>query len=134
VNDPIAIPNQPAYDPHRDVLNRLLDSYPEIRGVVLARTDGFEVASATRDSLSVSRVSAIASSLVALGQAALRELGLGAGGSVLVDGSNGKLLLIEFKQQNCELVLALLGDKDLVTGTLLWAARDCVKSLETLTV
>lgn len=112
-------------------LEKLLDVAPALTGAVLSRTDGFEVVSRTRGAVPVSRVSALSSSMMALSQAALREVGMHGGGSVLVEGQGGKLLLLEVPIPGRPLVLAAIGSTDLVTGTLLWAARMCVQQLTT---
>lgn len=111
-------------------LDNLLSTVPALTGAVLSRSDGFEVLSRTRGEVPVSRLSALSSSMVALSQAALREVGMnGGGGSVLVEGQDGKLLLLEVPLRGQPMVLAAIGGADLVTGTLLWAARDCVRRL-----
>ncbi len=111
-------------------LDHLLATVPALTGAVLSRSDGFEVLSRTRAEVPVSRLSALSSSMVALSQAALREVGMhGGGGSVLVEGQDGKLLLLEVPLRGQPMVLAAIGGADLVTGTLLWAARDCVRQL-----
>ncbi|HEX4896226.1 MAG TPA: roadblock/LC7 domain-containing protein [Solimonas sp.] len=112
-------------------LDHLMTTVPGLTGAVLSRSDGFEVASRTRGDVPVSRLSALSSSMVALSQAALRELGMNGGGSVLVEGQDGKLLLLEVPLYGHPMVLAAVGKADLVTGTLLWAARDCVRQLIT---
>lgn len=110
-------------------LEDLLRAVPHLTGAVLSRTDGFEVTSLTRGPVPVSRLSALSSSLVALSQAALRELGLNGGGSLLVEGQDGKMLLLEVPVPGQPMVLAVVVGSDVVTGTLLWAARECVRHL-----
>ncbi|HSW11311.1 MAG TPA: roadblock/LC7 domain-containing protein [Solimonas sp.] len=110
-------------------LDALLAAVPALTGVVLSRSDGFEVTSRTRAEVPVSRLSALSSSMMALSQAALREVGMSGGGSVLVEGQDGKLLLLEVPLYGHPMVLAAVGSADIVTGTLLWAARDCVRQM-----
>ncbi len=110
-------------------LDTLLTNVPALGGAVLSRSDGFEVLSRVRTDAPVSRLSALSSSMVALSQAALREVGMSGGGSVLVEGHDGKLLLLAVPTPEQPMVLAAIGGADLVTGTLLWAARDCVRQL-----
>lgn len=110
-------------------LDVLLHTVPALSGAVLSRSDGFEVVSRTRGDVPVSRLSALSSSMMALGQAALRELGMSGGGSVLVEGQDGKMLLLEVPLYGQPMVLAAVGGADVITGTLLWAARDCVRQL-----
>lgn len=114
---------------YRLALEQLLDQVPHISGAVLCRSDGFEVTSLTRGVVPVSRLSALSSSMVALGQASLREIGLAGGGTVLVEGETGKLLLLEVPSPVQPMVLAVVGSGELITGTLLWAARECVSRL-----
>ncbi len=114
---------------YRSLLEELLQREPGLHGAVLSRSDGFEVASVSRGGIAVSRLSALSSSMLALAQASLRELSLAGGGTVLIEGQAGKLLLIEVAQATQPpLVLAVVGG-DIVTGTLLWAARDCAQRL-----
>ena len=92
-------------------LDRLLATVPALTGAVLSRSDGFEVLSRTRAEVPVSRLSALSSSMVALSQAALREVGMhGGGGSVLVEGQDGKLLLLEVPLRGQPMVLAAIGE------------------------
>lgn len=114
---------------YRTTLEELLEKVPHLTGAVLCRSDGFEVASVTRGLLPVSRLSALSSSMVALGQASLREIGLAGGGTVLVEGQTGKLLLLEVPNNSHPMVLAVVGNSEVTTGTLLWAARECVSRL-----
>lgn len=125
---------KPSEDQHtsaryKQTLEGLWEKVPTLGGAVLAQSDGFEIASVTRSEVPVSRLSALSSSMVALGQAALRELGLKGGGTVLIEGPHGKLLLLEVPHPAQAMVLALVGGDDVVTGTLLWTARDCVRQL-----
>jgi predicted regulator of Ras-like GTPase activity (Roadblock/LC7/MglB family) len=113
----------------RAALEALLNVVPSLSGAVLSRSDGFEIASVTRGTLPVSRLAALSSSMVALGQASLRELGMNGGGSVLVEGPEGKLMLLEVPLYGQPMVLAAVGGEDVVTGKLLWAVRDCVRLL-----
>ena len=125
--------NRPSEDDgvahYRESLQQLLQQVPALSGAVLARSDGFEVLSVTRGEIPASRLSAISSSMAALGRAALQEMGYKGGSSILIEGDDGKLLLLEVPQHERPMVLALVGSGDVVTGSLLWAARDCVRQL-----
>jgi predicted regulator of Ras-like GTPase activity (Roadblock/LC7/MglB family) len=122
-------PRNPRTDRYREALEWLFGSVPALSGAVLLCTDGFEVASVSTCSLPVSRLSAIASSLMALGQASLHELGLAGGGTVLIEGIDGRLLLLEVPSPAQPMVLALTGGADSVPGSMLWAARECVQRI-----
>lgn len=105
---------------------------PSLAGVVLARTDGFEVTSVSNGPIPISRLSALSSSLMALGQAALHEMNVPRGsGSILIEGQEGKMLLLAVPEPGAPMVLAAVVRGDAVAGTLLWAARNCVRQLIT---
>ena len=110
-------------------LRELLGHLPQAHSVVLAQTDGFEIAKATRSAVPAARLAALASSMLALGEAALRELGLGGRGNVLIEGATGKLLLLDVPLPAQPLVLAVVAGHDAVTGSLLWATRQCVQQI-----
>lgn len=114
---------------HESALTELLELLPQAHSVVLAQTDGFEVASAMRRAVPAARLAALASSMLALGEAALRELGMGGHGNVLIEGTDGKLLLLEVPLASQPLVLAVVAGEDAITGSLLWAARQCVQRI-----
>jgi predicted regulator of Ras-like GTPase activity (Roadblock/LC7/MglB family) len=114
-----------------EALNGLVRDVPSISAAVVATADGFEVASVqTRGSVAAARLSALASSLLALGHAALRELSMNGGGSVLVENAMGKILLMEVHRNRLPIVLCVVADADATTGTVLWAARQCTGTLE----
>jgi len=114
---------------YRGHLEALLDTLPDATTAVLARTDGFELASVTRSTISPSRLSAVASSMLALGQASLRETRLGTSDNLLIEGSAGKLLLMSVSGER---VLAIVAGESTVSGKLLWAARACAAELARL--
>ncbi|NKF20809.1 roadblock/LC7 domain-containing protein [Solimonas marina] len=119
----------PMPTPYDSALQSLFNQLPDIHSAVLARSDGFEIAQATRGTVAAARLAALASSMLALGTAALRELGLGSSGSVLIEGQRGKLLLLDVPVDGQPLVLAVVGSDSVITGSLLWVARDCVRQI-----
>ncbi|HEX4870821.1 MAG TPA: roadblock/LC7 domain-containing protein [Nevskiaceae bacterium] len=110
-------------------LQALADRVPGVQGIVLASSDGFEIDCLATRSGAASRLAAIASSLLALGQAALRELGFAGSGTVLIQNEAGHILLLEGRYRDRTLVLCTVAGPSAVTGTLLWAARECLASL-----
>lgn len=113
-----------------EALERLLCDVPGIKAAVVATADGFEVTSAqSHQELAASRLSALASSLLALGQAALRELAMSGSGSVLIENSMGKIMLIDVRRERIPVVLCVVADGDSITGKVLWAAKQCAAEL-----
>lgn len=114
-------------------LRTALSDLPGLYAVVLATADGFEVAAEIGQhsalTVSPSRVAALASSLQALGQASLREVGLGGHGSVLIESDSGKLVMIDLQYGALALVLCLIGPSATLAGKMLWAGRRCAASI-----
>ena len=113
-------------------LGKLMNDVPSIKAAVVATADGFEVTSAqSNQQLAASRLSALASSLLALGQAALRELAMTGSGSVLIENAMGKIMLIDVRRERIPVVLCVVADGDAITGKVLWAAKQCAADLAT---
>lgn len=111
-------------------LARLMADVPSIKAAVVATADGFEVTSAQTDGqLAASRLSALASSLLALGQAALRELAMNGSGSILIENEMGKIMLIDVRRNQIPVVLCVVADGGAITGKVLWAAKQCAADL-----
>jgi uncharacterized protein len=114
-----------------EALRSLMRDVPNVTAAVVATADGFEVASVqTEDQVAATRLSALASSLLALGHAALRELSMNGGGSVLIENAMGKILLVEVHRNRLPIVLCIVADAEATTGKVLWAARQCSNALE----
>lgn len=115
-----------------EALQKLMRDLPSVTAAVVATSDGFEVASLHADGqMSATRLSALASSLLALGQAALRELSMTGSGSVLIENPMGKILLVDVRGERLPVVLCVVADASAMTGKLLWAARQCADALNT---
>ena len=114
-----------------EALRGLMRDVPSVTAAVVATADGFEVASAQAQSgVSAPRLSALSSSLLALGQAALRELSMDGSGSVLIENAMGKILLVEVRRDKLPIVLCVVADAEATTGKVLWATRQCAAVLE----
>jgi predicted regulator of Ras-like GTPase activity (Roadblock/LC7/MglB family) len=117
-------------DSCRQALQQLLEDVPGVKTAVVATTDGFEVASAGQDAqFAANRLAALASSLLALGQAALRELDMSGSGSVLIENGTGKILLIDVRRERCPVVLCVVAEAAAMTGKVLWSAKQCASRL-----
>jgi predicted regulator of Ras-like GTPase activity (Roadblock/LC7/MglB family) len=125
-----ALLGQPFIASCGEALHKLMRDEPAVTAAVVATSDGFEVASAQASGqISATRLSALASSLLALGQAALRELSLHGSGSVLIENAMGKILLVEVRRERLPVVLCVVADAAATTGKVLWATKQCAAAL-----
>lgn len=110
-------------------LDALGQGNPAIAFAVLTSEDGFEIA-AYRGAETSRRIAAMSSSLQALSEAIAREAALGSSNSLIIEADGGTILVLGIAATSPRLSLAVVAKKGETLGTLLWAARNCCKSLE----
>lgn len=112
-----------------DALKDLLNDVPDVTAAVISSADGFDIASASKNGVSANRLAALSSSLLALGQASLRELQFKGSGTVLIENGEGKIYVAEAAIQPYPAVLCIIANHEALSGKMLWAARKCVNTL-----
>jgi len=110
-------------------IDALTTSQPEITGVLISTIDGFEIASKLLSDLSAAKLAAMTSSLLALSGAMTEEAGSGACRDLVIDGEDGRVLLMDLPYRKQKLVLAVLCTSKVTLGQVLWAVRDCRENL-----
>jgi len=101
---------------------------PVIALALITSEDGIEVAS-YRGAAIARRIAAMTSSLQALSEAMCREAGLGGSNSLIIEAELGTIVVLGIPATSPRLSLALVARAGETLGTLLWAARNCSKSL-----
>jgi predicted regulator of Ras-like GTPase activity (Roadblock/LC7/MglB family) len=96
---------------------------------VLTSEDGFEIAAYRGQAIS-GRIAAMSSSLQALSEAITREAGLSNTRSQIIEAENGTILILGVQYANARLTLSVVASSRETLGQLLWAARNCCKTLE----
>ena len=109
-------------------LHQLQHDVPDLFSAMVSTSDGFELAVINRTQGN-SRLAALSSSLLAVSQAAMRELKLSGTGSVLIENDSGKVLIIEARTHPHHTVLCVAAGAPAMTGKLLWASKRCVRAL-----
>jgi predicted regulator of Ras-like GTPase activity (Roadblock/LC7/MglB family) len=111
-------------------LDLLMTDAADVRGALIATTDGFELARApAHATFAASKLAAMASSIFALGEATAREVQLSQCRNVLVDAVDGRLLLLSVPTRDFGLVLCVFGSEHASLGYLLAIARKHVEAL-----
>lgn len=116
------------------ILRGLTDTQPDIKAAVLATVDGLEIAIVEHQGRPhAAPLAAMASSLIALGRAAGREAGHEGCERVVVENSNGKLLVrpIEVGGRATLLLCMALTD-DVMLRAALRTADDIARAVESL--
>jgi predicted regulator of Ras-like GTPase activity (Roadblock/LC7/MglB family) len=93
---------------------------------VIATTDGFEVASIQTKAQQVSKISAMISTMQALGGALALESGLNGCDNIVMETHDG-ILVMRNIPSNHNLVLCFIASNGATVGHLNWCSRQCAK-------
>jgi predicted regulator of Ras-like GTPase activity (Roadblock/LC7/MglB family) len=102
---------------------------PSIMGCVIATVDGRLVSSIVDNEADPKRLSAMAGSMVALGETIGREVQIGRSQSVVVSALNGLLLLQRVPSKRDLLVVGTLARTNASLGTVLHETRSTAKAV-----
>jgi predicted regulator of Ras-like GTPase activity (Roadblock/LC7/MglB family) len=97
---------------------------------VLTTSDGFEVAAHPADSATAARIAAMSSSIQALSEALVREAGLSANRSLILETDTGTVVVVGLAETSPKMSLAVVATGSELLGKLLWATRNLCKALE----
>lgn len=112
------------------VAQSLADEVGGRSAALIATADGFELAAAGARSISADRLAAMVSSIAALGDAAGRETGIGSTNCLVVDATEGRLVVRCVQYRGEQLIVVLLTDKSVLLGLLLNSLNSAERLLE----
>lgn len=114
----------------RALCQRQLDALralePRITGALITTVDGFDIAANLPPRLSIPKLAAMTSSLLALGDVVSAESGLSACINVVIEGAAGRILLMDIPNQRRKLLLTVLCGNEVTLGSVLWAVKQIV--------
>ncbi|WP_157956633.1 roadblock/LC7 domain-containing protein [Dyella sp. C11] len=113
----------------RHHMEALMAREQEICGLLVSTVDGFRVAAMLTGELSAEKLSAMASSLLAINEAVCQESSLGECRDLVIEASQGRILLMDIPHPAQKLILTVLCRAKVTMGQVLWAARGCRESL-----
>jgi predicted regulator of Ras-like GTPase activity (Roadblock/LC7/MglB family) len=100
----------------RSVADALLVDIDGASAIVVATADGFHLAQAGARAVDPARLAAIVSSLAALGDAASRETGIGTARSLVVDCSDGRLVVRCIQVRGESIIVVMLTGQGVLLG------------------
>jgi hypothetical protein len=112
------------------VIRKLIDEVRAALAVVVSTEDGFELAAHVQDTAQAARLSAMASSICALGALAGEESGLGECASVVIQAGHGCMVMTQARRPDASLILSIVAGPDAILGQILYAGRTAVQALE----
>ena len=107
----------------------LMSNVKGIRGVVVSTEDGFELAACVENTAQVARLSAMASSLAALGAMAGEESNLGRCESMVMQASEGYVAIVQVQRTDMALILSVVAGSDAVLGQVLYHVKNAARTL-----
>jgi predicted regulator of Ras-like GTPase activity (Roadblock/LC7/MglB family) len=110
-------------------LDQLLVSCDGVIAAMLALRDGRPFLDRHRTPHDSGKFAAMSSSLVALGHSVLKELKAGQLDHVLIEGSEGKLVIASVPNSNGMLLLAVLAERDARLGLVLGHSKTCAQTV-----
>lgn len=114
----------------RATVQSLTDRLQGVRGCVVSTEDGFEVAAHAQGQGSTARLSAMASSMAALGMIAGEENHLGHCVNVVIEAADGFIVMLQAKRPGLTLVLSVVASREAVLGQILYVSREAAQALE----
>lgn len=112
-------------------VDRVMREVQGARAAVVSTEDGFEVASRMDDNAQTARLSAMASSMAALGAMAGQENQIGACSNVVIEADGGHIIMLQARRPQLNLVLSVVMGKDGIVGQMLYFSKLAARSLET---
>lgn len=97
--------------------------------VVVSTADGFEVASRARDAAQSSRLSAMASSIAAIGAVIGEETFSGACRGIFIEADKGQIVMVEIRHPAHVLILTIVADERALLGAVTYSARQTALAL-----
>ncbi len=111
-------------------LNDLMQEVKGIKAVVISTEDGFEVAARVENTAQIARLSAMASSLAALGAMAGEESQLGVCRSVVLEAAGGYIVIVQVHRDDVSLIVSTVAGADAVVGQVLYYSKKAAAALQ----
>jgi predicted regulator of Ras-like GTPase activity (Roadblock/LC7/MglB family) len=111
--------------------DKILQEIDGITAVVVATTDGFDIASALRSSLDPTRIAAMASSISAIAYVVSEEAKLGLGKRVTIETDAGLAVVVSVPRTDTELVLIVISDGRTLLGQIAYRTTAAAHTLLT---
>ncbi|CAB5700038.1 Roadblock/LC7 domain [Delftia tsuruhatensis] len=112
------------------VVKALTGKVHGVHGCVVSTEDGFEVAAHAQGQGSTARLSAMASSMAALGAIAGEENQLGACSNVVIEAAEGFIVMLQARRPDLSLVLSVVASREATLGQILYVSREAARMLE----
>mgnify|MGYP003591613949 CR=1 FL=1 len=110
-------------------LENLVFETSGVESAAIVTGDGFEIASILRNGISVEKLAAMVSSLLALSEAVASEMGKDRCQYVIVDTESGALVTLRIPANGHDLLMCVLCGDGVSLGSVLYATRESARAL-----
>lgn len=111
-------------------IDELMREIKGIKAAIVSTEDGLEVAARVENTAQITRLSAMASSLAALGAMAGEESRLGVCESLIMEAADGLIAIIQVRRADVSLIVSVVTGRDAVTGQVLYFAKKAARVLQ----
>ena len=101
-----------------------------VKAVLVSTEDGFEVAARVENTAQISRLSAMASSMAALGALAGEESRLGTCDSLVMEAADGLIAILQVRRADVSLIMSVVTGRDAVVGQVLYFSKQAARTLQ----
>lgn len=122
--------NEKVRNAAQDQARKMLEEVTGVMAVVVATTDGFDIASAVTRDIDPVRVAALASSISAIGAVVSQEARLGRNRSVTINTDAGFAFLSAVGRMDVNLVVNVIANEHAILGQVAYRSVEFVKVLE----
>ena len=116
----------------KNACTQLMGQIKGAKAIVISTEDGFEAASHVENNAQVARLSAMASSLAALGVLAGEESGLGNCHSVIMEANGGYLAILQVRRHDISMIISVVTGRDAVAGQVVYFSKQAARALENI--
>ncbi|MFO7581944.1 roadblock/LC7 domain-containing protein [Guyparkeria sp.] len=110
-------------------VDELVTAVGSIRAAVVSTEDGFELVARARDASQVARLSAMASSMAALGVMAGEECEIGGFRSITLEAEDGFIVMLQSRNPASNLILSVIADSEALVGKVILYGRKAATQL-----
>lgn len=111
-------------------VSTVMDAVKGSKAVLICTEDGFEVAARVENNAQIARLSAMASSLAALGALAGEESQLGECNSLLMEAAEGFIAILQVKRDDVSLIMSVVTGRDAVIGQVFYFSKQAALALQ----
>lgn len=112
------------------LLSFLVQKLSGVKSAVVTTSDGFEVAASAETETDAAKLSAMASSISAIGSMAVQETSVGKQHeSITIESDEGYIFIMDIHHPSCPMILSVVTARSALLGQVIYYSKQVVKKL-----